>query len=317
MSIRSARKSAYEVSTITLMPPPSLVKSRGNILLSGLKKLVSVVTSWIGTAVLIATLYSGWSLRRFDLLSAESGLGYALGIVGASLMLLLLVYPLRKRFLVLQRIGGVGAWFRLHMILGVLGPVFILFHSNFQTGSLNATVALYSMLLVATSGFAGRFIYTRIHLGLYGRRAQLADLVSELKDEQQVLQESLSGVPQIWDQLLAFAARGRISGEKSLQNSMRIFTHGLFWRKRWYSIRKELRYQCASGELGHSLDSYEKKLLEKKLLGQSKAFLKDAVAVSRFYFWERLFSLWHVAHIPLVLILWFSIAVHVYAVHRF
>jgi hypothetical protein len=58
------------------------------------------------------------------------------------------------------------------MIMGIGGPLLILMHSTFQVGSLNAAVALYSMLLVAGSGVVGRFIYVRVHRGL-SRRGQL------------------------------------------------------------------------------------------------------------------------------------------------
>ena len=37
-----------------------------------------------------------WSVRDYRYLEAESGIGYALGIVGASMMLILLLHPLRN-----------------------------------------------------------------------------------------------------------------------------------------------------------------------------------------------------------------------------
>ena len=43
-------------------------------------------------------------------------------------------------------------WFRLHMLLGIAGPVLIIFHSNFKLGALNSNVAFITMLVVATSG---------------------------------------------------------------------------------------------------------------------------------------------------------------------
>ena len=59
------------------------------------------------------------------------------------------------------------------MVLGTLGPLAALYHCNFTTGSVNSRVALYAALLVAGSGFVGRYIYSKIHLGLYGRRTDL------------------------------------------------------------------------------------------------------------------------------------------------
>ena len=48
-------------------------------------------------------LYAGWAERSEQHLTAESGLGYALGIVGAVMMLLLLLYPLRKKLKFMAR----------------------------------------------------------------------------------------------------------------------------------------------------------------------------------------------------------------------
>ena len=77
-------------------------------------------TAWYFAIVLL--LLVGWTSRDQRYLVAESGIGYWLGIIGGSLMLLLLVYPLRKRFRLWAAIGSVKAWFRIHMILGLSGP---------------------------------------------------------------------------------------------------------------------------------------------------------------------------------------------------
>jgi hypothetical protein len=104
-------------------------------------------------------LLLGWYKSEDGDITPETGTGYWLGIAGASALLLLLVYPLRKRIRSLRSLGSVSAWFRLHMILGIIGPTLILFHSNFKLGSLNSNVALFSMLTVAASGLIGRYLY--------------------------------------------------------------------------------------------------------------------------------------------------------------
>ena len=109
-------------------------------------------------------------------ISPQRGLGYALGIVGGSMMLLLLLYPLRKRVKWLGFMGRMTLWFRVHMVLGVLGPLLVLFHANFHTGATNSNVALACMLVVSGSGLFGRYFYAQIHNGLYGRRATLNEL---------------------------------------------------------------------------------------------------------------------------------------------
>ena len=123
-----------------------------------------------------ALLYCGWHFPTERYISPKRGIGYALGIVGGSLMLLLLVYSLRKRWGWLRFLGSTPSWFRFHMVLGVLGPLCILYHSNFSTGATNSNVALFCMLTVAGSGLIGRYIYAHIHHGLYGRKLELGEL---------------------------------------------------------------------------------------------------------------------------------------------
>ena len=113
-------------------------------------------------AALVVALLIGWLNRDQEYLVPDSGLGYWLGIAGASLMLLLLLYPLRKRMRSLRTFGSVVFWFRLHMALGLIGPTLILFHANFRLGSLNSNVAMFAMLLVAASGIVGRCLYRKI-----------------------------------------------------------------------------------------------------------------------------------------------------------
>ena len=125
----------------------------------------------------IALLTVGvWLFSRLGYFKSGDDVGYWLGVTGGVMMLLLLSYPLRKYLRFMHRWGQVKWWFVVHMVLGIGGPLLILLHSNFHLGSVNATVALFSMLIVAGSGVAGRFLYLRIHRGLEGERTNLTDL---------------------------------------------------------------------------------------------------------------------------------------------
>ena len=135
--------------------------------------------SWYGFVVVVVML--GWTLREQRYLVAEAGIGYWLGIFGGVMMLMLLVYPLRKRRPQWHFLGSVKFWFRFHMLLGVVGPVLIIFHSGYRLGSLNGQVAFFSMLIVAISGLIGRYLYRSIHHGLYGEKIRFEELYQEIK----------------------------------------------------------------------------------------------------------------------------------------
>src|SRR6267154_5558723 len=114
-------------------------------------------------------------------------------------MLALLVYPARKRMPSLAALGTPRAWFKIHMVMGVVGPVCILYHSVYRLGAANSNVALISMLIVAGSGLIGRYLYGRIHHGLYGRAANL----KELREEAARLKSAGSGTARLLPELAA------------------------------------------------------------------------------------------------------------------
>ena len=69
------------------------------------------------------------------------------------------------------------------------------FTANFRVGSRNGAVALVSMLLVAGSGFIGRYVYTRVHHGLFGHRQSLRELARDVESSRGALGATLAGCP--------------------------------------------------------------------------------------------------------------------------
>ena len=244
-------------------------------------------------------------------LTAESGLGYALGIIGGTMMLALLLYSARKRIPGLRRVGATTAWFKAHMIMGVLGPVLILFHSNFSLGATNSNVALFCMLAVAGSGLVGRYIYSRIHYGLYGRQATLA----ELQGDAQRLRAQVSKlqlVPNLISQLDAAERDVLAAGTFVLARPAVVTLRA--WRARrrlsHYLHRELKRVKPASQALrdhgGH---------FEKVVNRYIRERLEATRRVAEFENYERLFAWWHVLHLPLFVMVIVAGIVHVIAVH--
>jgi len=247
-------------------------------------------------------------------LSPQSGLGYALGIIGGSMMLLLIVYPLRKRIRALSFLGGVPQWFRLHMLLGIGGPICILFHSNFSLGATNSNVALFSMLIVSGSGIAGRYFYTKIHHGLYGRKSTLAELQARAESlkgtetqlamlphmlsrleliEQQLIDTGRPGALTPWAPLLlaARAARGR--------RGLRRYVHT--------AVREAAAGSPTIAAQGARIERVAMQYAQRRILASRQ--------VAEFRIYERLFSWWHVLHLPLFFMLLAAGIVHVIAVN--
>jgi hypothetical protein len=108
--------------------------------------------------LLLLFIVAGYLLREQEFITPKQGIGYWLGITGGIMMLVLLLYPLRKRLRFLRFLGATKHWFRIHMAFGLMGPLLILYHCNFKLGSINSQVALYCMMLVAGSGIIGRHV---------------------------------------------------------------------------------------------------------------------------------------------------------------
>lgn len=274
---------------------------------------VDVIVYLAITALVMAV----WQFSRMELFKAGDDVGYWLGVAGGVMMLLLFSYPLRKHFSFARNWGRVKWWFLVHMVLGVGGPLLILLHSTFRVGSLNAAVALYSMLAVAASGVIGRFIYARVNRGLHGEKASLRDLQTRAGLEEADARSRLAFAPEVERRLIAFEQR-----ELKARVGWLTYTRQVCW----LPLQQWLTYRRCVSELGGTLgelaaqhqwsqmDLAKRKKNANALVWQ---YLQAVTRVAQFTAYSRLFSLWHVAHIPFVYLLVISAIVHVVAVHAY
>jgi hypothetical protein len=257
----------------------------------------------------------GWLVRDYELIDPREGVGYWLGIAGGTLMLLLLLYPLRKRIRLMHSLGPTRIWFRMHMVFGLLGPLLILYHSNFHLGSFNSRVAFYSMLLVAGSGIIGRHFYAGIHRGLYGRKTTLKEL-------QQELTESIAnsqGLARIMPRLVARLEKNAadlqdhsIRRTIGIRRSLRwTFTHMYERLMLLWIARRELNAAAAASPVVAA----NRKKIRRGAARYVREFTMLTGRVAQFSLYERLFALWHILHLPIFFLMVLSAFVHIFAVH--
>jgi hypothetical protein len=275
------------------------------------------IGAFVFYALCVVVVYWGWQVRDQHYISAKFGVGYMLGIVGTTLMALLLLYPARKRARALRNLGPIKYWFRVHMIFGVIGPMLVVFHCNFSLGSFNSQTVLFATLIVSFSGFFGRYFYARIHHGLYGRKANLDELQKdfvEIRDKGSAFAQFL---PTIMEDL-ARVERPLLSPTGKLQAGMGtamfagITTH-------WANLRIRMK-------LGEALDAAataspivarERERLETNCRRYVAGRLRQLRAYAQFMMFERLFSIWHIVHYPLFVVLVVAVIVHIIAVHMY
>jgi hypothetical protein len=189
---------------------PTRTPAKANSAHDPARRRASIFPKVFTVAVLLA-LWLGWVSRDDNGLTPVSGAGYWLGVAGSVLMLALLLYPLRKRLRSLRAIGSVTFWFNTHMILGVLGPVLIIWHANFRLGSINCSVALITTLVVAISGVFGRYLYSKVNATLYWRKTEAREVVADADELRGFLGSEAEVADRMVAQLNAYAQLGTVS----------------------------------------------------------------------------------------------------------
>lgn len=274
-------------------------------------------SAFYGYSLTILAIGIGWLLRDAGFVTPKQGIGYWLGIVGGSLMLLLLLYPLRKRVRIFRVLGGTAKWFRVHMIFGVLGPLLVLYHSNFSLGSFNSRVAMFCMLMVAGSGVIGRHIYAHIHRGLYGEKVSLKELRSDLSSSLDKSHGLATLMPKFTEELEEISRQvqgDEITGSLGTRVSLGwTFKQYYVW---WTLRRTALAELSARAAESPAIDKDFQKI-KRSTTTYIRNFSRMTGRVAQFTLYERLFSLWHVLHLPLFFMMVISAIVHVLAVHMY
>jgi len=158
-----------------------------------------VFLAWM-LALAVVLVIAGYGLNYYTLSAAQrpfspkhqllrpSGtIGINLGMVGVMMFFLIYLYPLRKKWGWLGRMGNSRHWLDFHVVLGTAAPIIIAFHSSFKFGNI-AGMAFYSMLMVTLSGFVGRYLYAHIPRGLSA--AELT--MKEIQEKEEALRKELT-----------------------------------------------------------------------------------------------------------------------------
>ncbi len=302
--------------------PPSRGAARQAITGSRFGHYVTGPLSGLGPVLfsltVIAVLVAGY-IYRDDGHShpAASGLLYWLGIAGGVMMLVLLLYPLRKRIRLFKGLGAIPSWFHYHMILGIIGPSLIVIHSNYTLQSFNATVATVAMLVVVASGIIGRYLYSKVHKGLFGSKAQVRQIMEDADTVKAALGEDLPGVTRFMDELKAFEAR-ILAPRSGMGSSLWLFLTLGFRQERARSrlmryAKEVIATEARRRGVSWSVQRQRRKLVKRHL----NLYFATVNKAARFGFYERLMAAWHILHMPLFFMLVAAATVHILAVHLY
>jgi len=276
------------------------------------KKLGVYLFAFLSLSAILFGLYQ----RNNSYLSAAEGWGYTLGIIGGAAMLLLALYPLRKNLRFMHHWGPMHIWFKAHMMLGIIGPILVLYHCNFSLGSTNSNLALYSMLVVACSGLIGRYFFAKIHFGLYGHKATLKELREDLKITKGNLGHQISLSPAVARQIKKY--------ERLMLKPHMFFIQILllpitFLRAKWlyWSVKHKLKSDLKKQARKNKWDRKMLHNFTNEVIFSLREYFLCVRKTSQLSMFAKLFSVWHMLHLPLFFMLVAMGITHVIVVHMY
>ncbi|HWN52969.1 MAG TPA: hypothetical protein VNO18_24665 [Xanthobacteraceae bacterium] len=178
-------------------------------------------------------------------------------------------------------------------------------------------MALAAMLIVAGSGIVGRYLYGKIHLGLYGRKVVVQEILADADALKGLIGAGLPVADRVVAQLNAFAQQGTASPKGVLTGLFLLPTIG--WRARAVRARLIADARRVIAVEGKKL-GWSRKARRQQLAGVADLVSLHVAAVKKaaaFALYERLFRLWHVFHLPLFFLLVIAAIIHIFAAHFF
>lgn len=238
----------------------------------------------------------------YELLAMPSGghpFGHVLGVLGTVLMLMTeTLYSARKRLGVFN-VGRMRHWLSFHIFTGIVGPALVLMHTGLAFRGL-AGLTMFLTVLVVASGFLGRYIYTAVPRTLAGVEVDRRALAAELARERQALAAwSAHKSARVQALVQQEAALAIVDQDLSILNLL---------TRRLQEWRDRRRLRTALRSLEHEeqarLADMEKILTRQQRLSRQIRSLQTV---------RRLMGLWHTMHVPLGLLLFTSVAIHIVA----
>ena len=261
---------------------------------------------WFKAAVLLSVAAAGVYLWHRPPLKPYGGtwLGYALGTIGALLILWLLWYGVRKRRY-RSTAGTVQGWLSAHVYLGTALVVVVTLHTGFELGWNVHTLAYVLMLLVVFSGFYGVFVYLRVPRAMTENlpaEETLEGLLRHVGDLDREIREKGLSLP---DSLFALVDRA-VSGTRLGGSFIRIVTGRdpacptAAAVREWSAVARSLTGDTAR----RAKEVYGLLLQKNQALERARREIKHKAQL----------DLWLYFHVPLAFMLLAALIAHVVAV---
>lgn len=222
-------------------------------------------------------------------LKPSGSVAHPLGVAGLAMLVIPVIYAVRKRWRSLARAGSMRAWLEVHIFCGIIGPALVTFHTAFRFNGLIA-VAYWSMMAVMLSGFVGRYLYVRLPRTIRGVELSHEEIRGRVQD--------------LTDQLLRATKNAGLTGRvRAVDQELDMERERPVGSLRTWRRLRHLRHDLRSADVSRQLAS-----VITSTIAERAQLLRRLSQLNRN---RRLFSLWHVFHQPLVYVMFAIAAVHV------
>lgn len=232
----------------------------------------------------------------------SKGIWHPIGWIGSGMMVLMMIYSVRKRAGFMRSFGSLRHWLSAHMFLGIMGPVLVTFHTTFKFNGIIAT-SFWSMIITMVFGILGRYIYIQIPRSIAGAELRVQDIERMIQTIDSRLGEVSKGI-NISELCKAFDFSERRHEDASLIKSLlsmvrddivisyRLHKLDIVLRKTHRQVRKKIDF-----------------LIKKKAaLTRRRIYLATS---------HRILHYWHIFHVPLAIVMFMIMILHVFVYYLF
>lgn len=232
-----------------------------------------------------------------EVLKPSGLIGHGYGMAGTAMMLVgVILYSARKRVSWLTGAGGLGNWLQFHIFLCTLGPFLVLLHTTFKFGGI-VSIAFWSMAVVVASGVFGRYVFARIPKAMDGTFRGIREIEGEAGGLAEEIRAA-GAVPA--GQVEVVLAGPSLRAPRGTLDALWLALRGdVATRLHLARSRRTLKRAGVAPEVKRrTIDLLRRRLA---LEQQGRLLLP----------FQRLFSYWHILHLPLAIVLLIVTIVHV------
>lgn len=227
--------------------------------------------------------------------------GQSAGILSLLIFMFLWLYPLRKKYRWLAWTGVMSKWLDVHVAVALVLPFLAAIHAAWRFDGVIG-LGYWSMIVVALSGIAGRYLYVHIPRSASGLELSAEEIAAERRELMAGV-AATSGLPVAQVESVLRSDPTPYAGSGLIRAIVHMIRDDLARRR----AARALRRICANRPGGQQLDRRALREVV-RLASREMALTQQARMLEAT---RNIFRFWHVVHRPFALTALVAVLVHV------